>query len=166
MESGRVPCLNSVSLLNRYSPPSPCFNCGFQSSSPRLTSIELLNMLALTQLYNPTHVQCSSCGIRTLNMAQHLDWHFRSVSVSVSFEALKINFRSNREMKSTESRNWYTRVQDWCRSDSCTVSAVPPHQAQASKSKRLKITDTHNRNKVCSLCLENFDVVYHQASYK
>lgn len=134
-----APHLASAALLNRWR-PTPCSNCGFQSAQhPSLPT--LLN--SLLQLYNQTHVQCSSCGIRTSSIADHLDWHFRN----------------NREFKSTVSRKWYAGVKDWSKGDSNTavVHDTPPNQGF-----KQMCVSTSNRNKVCPLCLEKFDVFYHQ----
>lgn len=69
--------VSSVVLLNSCRLPSPCFNCGFFSPDHLTLTTTILN--TLSQLYNTYAAQCSSCGLRTLDIAKHLDWHFRSI---------------------------------------------------------------------------------------
>ena len=69
--------VSSVVLLNSCQLPSPCFNCGFYSPDHLTLRTTILN--SLSQLYNTCAAQCSSCGLRTLDIAKHLDWHFRSI---------------------------------------------------------------------------------------
>lgn len=72
----------SPSLLNSYRLPTPCFNCGVYHPHHHTLMRTILN--SLTQLYN-THPQCSSCGLRTPDIAKHLDWHFRLIFFHYTF---------------------------------------------------------------------------------
>ena len=70
--------LHVSSSLNSCRLPTPCFNCGVYSPHHLTLKRTILN--SLSQLYN-THPQCSSCGLRTPDIAKHLDWHFRLIFI-------------------------------------------------------------------------------------
>ena len=74
--------LHVSSSLNSCRLPTPCFNCGVYSPHHLTLTRTILN--SLSQLYN-THPQCSSCGLRTPDIAKHLDWHFRLVFLHYIF---------------------------------------------------------------------------------
>ena len=85
---------SSVSLLNSCRLPTPCFNCGVYSPHHLTLMRTILN--SLSHLYN-TYPQCSSCGLRTPDIAMHLDWHFRLGFLHYTFLNLIVYFSQEQQ---------------------------------------------------------------------
>ena len=117
---------SSVVLLNSCRLPSPCFNCGFYSPDHLTLTTTILN--SLSQLYNTYAAQCSSCGLRTLDIAKHLDWHFRSIVSLIYTLPTPTLLRTILLIGATESLNQRLVESGMqVRENGSVVTAAPPH---------------------------------------
>jgi len=122
--------------------------------------------IAISELYNPSHLQCKTCGLRLATqdlMSKHLDWHFKQ------------NRGDKRRAKVAHSQPWFVTADEWVQHDESRAEALitstpfasmqqaaqaeATEEQKAAHEKRVRVPADESQTD-CAICGDAFEQVW------